>query len=94
MTLEDVNDQARAGEGPGAADAELGEVPSQLQAQEPQQAQGTKEEEREEGIHTVPTPAAREPGRCSLFWDQRMVQRRSRTLALQSSHADLRSVQG
>lgn len=64
--LSDADDQTGAGQRPGPAGAELGTLPAQVPPQEPHQAQGTQEEEREEGVHTVPSITAREQGGWTL----------------------------
>ena len=62
----DSDDQTGAFQRPGIASAELGTLPAQLPPQEPVQAQGAQEEEHEEGVHTIPTSAAREQGQGEL----------------------------
>lgn len=58
----DSDDQTGAFQRPRPAGAELGALLTQVPPQEPDQAQGAQEEEREEGVHAVPSTAAREPG--------------------------------
>lgn len=58
----DADDQTGAVQRPRAADAELGTLPAQVPPQEPGQAPRAEEEDREEGVHTVPSSTAGEPG--------------------------------
>lgn len=61
----DADDQAGAVQRPRAARAELGALPAQVPPQEPHQAQGAQEEERQEGVHALPPLAARQQGVCA-----------------------------
>lgn len=66
MAESDADDQTGAVQRPRPADAELGTLPAQIPPQEPGQAQRAQEEEREEGVHTIPSISAREPGKTHL----------------------------
>lgn len=61
-TAPDADDQTGAVQRPRAAGAELGAFPAQVPPQEPYQAQGAQEEERQEGVHALPPLAARQQG--------------------------------
>lgn len=63
----DADDQTGTVQRPRAEGAELGALPAQVPPQEPDQAKGTQEEERQEGIHALPALAARQQGMLLLF---------------------------
>lgn len=62
LLLSDSHDQTGTVQRPRSASTELGALPAEIQAQKPDQTQGAQEEEREEGIHTIPSATTRKQG--------------------------------